>query len=196
MIRRRWGLIVSLVLVVGVTGGALLLAVRTRTVEKPETSTATKVARKATAAEKNPALKVEGAVLEERGPDKQLKWRVTAGGELQYDKDGGVVLGRNVKFVILHQADTPATVLAPRFTADYNARRLTFEDGVTGVLEKSAGKFSVSRLVYEFDTGKLIGTGGARFQRGAYTARAEQLVVDTRGRKIRLSGGVRFAQGG
>ena len=189
--RGRLGLIVSLVLVVGITGGALLLAVRSRSVEPPTPPPAAAPGKQATPA-KLPGIKVEGALLEERGPDQQLQWRVTAGGELQYDKDTAVVLGRQVKFQVLHKNDATVTVLAPRFTADYNTRRLTFEDGVKGTLAEAPARFEVARLVYEFDTGKLVGTGGAKFSKPAYSATAAKLVVDTKRRKVRLTDGVRL----
>lgn len=193
--RRRLGLVFSLVLVVAVTGAALWLAVRSRNAPSSPAAASRPPTKPATAPAPLPTVKVEGAVLEERGPDGQLQWRVTAGGELQYDKDRTVVVGRAVKFVLLHKTNTTVTVLAPRFTADYDARRLTFEAGVKGAIAPAAGQFEVPRLVYEFDTGKLVGSGAVRFTRPGYTATATKLVVDTRRRKVRLDDGVRLVVG-
>lgn len=180
--------------VVLLAAGALLLTMRLQGRSKQDGSS---VVGKATKQAKGlPKLAIKGAELEEKGPDGQVKWRVRAGGELQYDKDGDLVIGNNVEFVIVRKQLTPLTVTAARFTADYQKRKLTFEQGVKGRLLGNAGSFGVGRLEYQFSTGKLIGTGGASFVRGPYRATAQQLVVDTAAHRVRLRGGVRFAATG
>lgn len=188
--RRSIGIALAVVLL---TAGALLVTMRSRgrSVDTPPAVGDATRQPKAL-----PKLAVKGAELEETGPDGQVKWRVTAGGELQYDKDGDLVIGNNVEFVIVQKQLTPLKVTAQRFTADYQNRKLTFEQGVKGQLMGSAGSFAVGRLEYQFSTGKLIGTGGASFVRGPYRATAQQLVVDTTAQRVRLRGDVRFAATG
>lgn len=188
--RRSIGIALAVVLL---TAGALLVTMRSRGRSVDTPPAAGDVTRQPKAL---PKLAVKGAELEETGPDGQVKWRVTAGGELQYDKDGDLVIGNNVEFVIVQKQLTPLKVTAQRFTADYRKRKLTFEQGVQGRLTGNAGSFAVGRLEYQFSTGKLIGTGGASFVRGPYRATAQQLVVDTAAQRVRLRGDVRFAATG
>ncbi|NPV47168.1 MAG: hypothetical protein HPY69_09410 [Armatimonadetes bacterium] len=188
--RRSIGIALAVALL---TAGALLVTMRSRgrSVDTPPAVGDATRQPKAL-----PKLAVKGAELEEKGPDGQVKWRVTAGGELQYDKDGDLVIGNNVEFVIVQKQLTPLKVTAQRFTADYRKRKLTFEQGVQGRFTGNAGSFAVGRLEYQFSTGKLIGTGGASFVRGPYRATGQQLVVDTAAQRVRLRGDVRFAATG
>lgn len=189
----RKGVAAVVIGVVVLTAAALLLTMRSRGRPAGETPYAAKPAAKS---EELPKLAVKGAELEEKGPDGQVKWRVTAGGDLQYDKDGDLIIGNDVEFVIVRKRLTPLTVTAARFTADYQGRKLTFEQGVKGQLIGNAGSFAVGRLEYHFSTGKLIGTGGASFAKGPYKATAQELVVDTVAEQVRMRGGVQFGATG
>jgi hypothetical protein len=188
----RAGVIAIVIAVVVVTAGALLLTTRSRGRSGEEVGAAKSGGRP----QALPQVQVKGAELEEKGADGQVRWRVTAGGALQYDKDGERVIGEDVKFVIIQKQQTPVTVTAAHFTADNQARKLTFEQGVQGQLTGKAGSFAVTRLEYQFDTGKLVGSGGASFDKGSYKATARELVVDTAAMRVRLRGGVRFAASG
>ncbi len=189
----RKGVAAVVIAVVVLTAGALLVTLRSRGRPAEEAPVAAKLAEKAKEA---PKLSVKGAELEEKGPDGQVKWRVMAEGDLQWDKDRDRATGSNVKFVIVRKELTPVTVTAARFTADYQGRKLTFEEGVKGQLIGNAGSFTVNRLEYQFSTGKLVGTGGASFVKGPYKATARELVVDTAAEKVRLRGSVRFGATG
>jgi lipopolysaccharide assembly outer membrane protein LptD (OstA) len=90
----------------------------------------------------------------------------------------------------------PVIVNAPVFRADYAAKTLTFDEGVMGVMSDRSASFKVNHVVYNFTSQKLVGTGGARFTQGQYLATAQQIVVDAKAKRVRMSGGVRFERRG
>jgi hypothetical protein len=188
----RTGILIVTALVVGITAGALYLAGRTRGREAQSGNPPKAGGSKP---EVLPGVQVHGAELEERGADGKLRWKVTAGGDLQFDKNRGLVIGKSVKFVALQQGQVPVTVTAQHFTADYQGRKLVFEQGVQGRLAGDAGRFTAKQMEYQMATGKLIGAD-AILLKGGFEATAPRLVVDTRGRKVRLEGGPRFVRRG
>ncbi len=141
-------------------------------------------------------LNVQKAQIEQRDPQGKLEWRVTARGELEFDKERQIITGRDITFEMLRQEALPCVIHAPVFYADYNARKITFAKGVRGQISDGSAQFSVGHLVYDFDTYKLKGTGGVRFIHGPYIATAREIVLDGKAKKVRLQGGVRFEKRG
>lgn len=186
--------IVIVLLVLAVAIGAITLAVRRS--PAPVGEEAAQALKKAAEPAGTPAVGVHGADIEQRDKFGKLEWKVAAGGELQYDKDRQVALGKNVKFQIVQADKVPVTISAPAFEANYGARKLIFTEGVQGQLTDGSSRFSVSRLEYDFNTKKLQGHGGVRYTQGLYTATAQEIVVDPVQKKVRLRGGVKFARGG
>jgi len=137
-------------------------------------------------------MSLEGAKIEQRDPQGALEWTVTAHGDLEFDKDSQTVTGRNVRFEMTDKAQMPCLLDAPVFRADYDAKVLTFDEGVTGRMTSNSAAFRVNHLVFTFSTQKLVGSGGVRFSQGQYLATAQNIVVDPKAKKVRLSGGVRF----
>jgi Na+-transporting methylmalonyl-CoA/oxaloacetate decarboxylase gamma subunit len=182
-------LIVLLVLAVAV--GAIFLAVRRSPVE-PEKQAA-ETAKKADET-KPQAVGVHGAEIEQRDAQGKLQWKVSAGGELAFDKERQIATGKNVKFQVMQGEKAPVTISAPAFEADYPSRKLTFSQGVSGQVTDGSSRFSVGQIVYDFGTKKLQGSGGVTFVHGMYTATAQEIVVDPVHKKVRLRGGVKFAR--
>jgi len=141
-------------------------------------------------------LNVQKAQIEQRDPQGQLEWRVTARGELEFDKERQIITGRDITFELLQQEALPCVIQAPVFYADYNARKITFAKGVRGQISDGSAQFSVAHLVYDFDSYKLKGTGGVRFIHGPYIATADEILLDGKAKKVRLRGGVRFEKRG
>lgn len=143
-----------------------------------------------------PGVKVEGAEIEQRDPRGELEWKVTAGGQLEFDKERQLITGRDVQFEMVQKDKLPLIIQAPAFEADYAGGQVRFSDGVSGRLSDGSAQFRVNRMVYQFSTRKLVGTGGAKFVQGKYTATADKIVLDARAKKVRLSGGVKFTSHG
>lgn len=145
---------------------------------------------------KEQALSIQGAQIEQKDKFGKVEWKVKAAGTLQFDKNQQVGLGKNVQFEIVQNGKTPIIVKAPSFRADYKAKKLLFTDGVSGRMTTVEATFKASRLEYDFDTRKLIGSGGAEYHQGGCTATAGTIVVDVNTAKARLSGGVKFSTSG
>ena len=187
-----------------VMGGALYVGMRPAPPPSepptPPQPVATPTAEKPAAEAEKPAapagIAVEGAEIEQRDPQGKLEWKVTAGGELEFDKDRQTITGKQVKFEIVSTDRLPCVINAPVFHADYGARKLVFDQGVSGHMTDGSAQFRVNHLSYNFDTSKLIGTGGARFIQGAYSASANEIILDAKAKKVRMRGGVRFEKRG
>lgn len=150
----------------------------------------------ATPGQKPAGVTIEGADLEQRDPQGRLEWKVTAAGEFEFDTKQERITGHDVQFEMLQQDKLPVIIVAPVFDADYAARKLTFGQGVKGHLKDGSAHFQVSRLVYDFDTKKLVGSGGAHFVQGQNSASAQEIVLDAAAKKVRMRGGVRFEHRG
>lgn len=173
--------------------GAIYLAAH-RHPQTPEQAAAT--AAKAETSGQPQAVQVSGGQIEQKDPSGKVEWKVTAGGDLQFDKDRQVAVGKDVKFEMVQTGKAPVTVNAPVFEANYTTRKLTFTQGVTGQLSDATSRFTANRLEYDFDTKKLLGNGGAQFVQGQYVATAQEIVVDAAHKKVRLRGGVKFTKNG
>jgi lipopolysaccharide export system protein LptA len=141
-------------------------------------------------------VNVEGAEIEQRDPAGELEWKVTAGGQIEFDKDTQVVTGSQVRFEMLQKNRLPVIIEAPVFRADYVGGKATFDQGVRGHYSDGSAHFQVNHLVYDFHTRKLTGTGGAKFVQGKYTATGDKIVLDAKEKKVRLTGGVKFTSRG
>jgi len=141
-------------------------------------------------------LSLEGARIEQRDPEGQLEWSIVAQGDLEFDKDSQVVTGRAVSFEMTDKSRMPYLLQAPVVHADYAAKILTFDEGVTGRMADSSASFRVNHVTVNFSTQKLVGSGGVRFTHGQYLATAREIVVDPKAKKVRLRGGVRFERRG
>lgn len=143
--------------------------------------------------EGTPGLKLEGAEIIQLTPAGELDWKVVASGDMELDKASGLVQGREVRFEMQQKGKSPLVVTAPEFVADYARNRLHFKAGVMGKLTQAEGGFTIKTLDYQIDTRKLVGSGGVRFHYGTYEALAQEIVVETDNRRVRLRGDVRFA---
>lgn len=196
--------VIIVVVIIALTVGLIYYATRPRElpVELPQPAVAqaptTPVApaAKPEPASKVPGVSVQGAEIEQRDPAGKVQWKVTAGGDLVFDKDRQTVTGQNVTFEMVQQDQTPIVVKASEFQANYNSRKLTFSKGVSGRMTDGSAHFTVNHLVYDFDTKKLTGTGGAKFVQGNYKAVSDNIVVDWKVKKVRMRGGVRFTKSG
>lgn len=182
-----------------ITGGAIYLGVRQSA--EPAAPAAPPALAKAIEAAKAaepgrpqgaPGLSLEGTKIEQRDPEGQLEWSVVARGELEFDKDSQTIAGRDVHFEMASKTRMPYLLQAPAFRADYAAKVLTFDEGVTGRMADNSATFRVNHVTFNFSTQKLVGSGGARFVQGQYLATAREIVVDPKAKKVRLRGGVRF----
>ncbi|MHB8993875.1 MAG: hypothetical protein ACYC63_01330 [Armatimonadota bacterium] len=184
--------ILIVVLLVAITVGAILYAVRRQPAETelPEPA----VAQTEEKAEPQ-GVHVAGAQIEQKDASGKLEWKVSAGGEMKFDKDRQNATGQNVKFELVQSGKAPIIVTAQVFEANYGARKLTFSEGVAGRMSDGSSHFAVSRLEYDLGSRKLVGSGGARFTQGLYTTTAEQIVVDPAHKKVRLKGGIKFSRG-
>ena len=190
----RFTPIIIVVVALALAVGLIVFAVRQRppaaTTPAPGKAPATATAPSGA----SPQVAVKGAEVEQRDKLGKLQWKVTASGDLQFDKGRQVAHGRDVQFQIM-QADKPNILIrATSFEANYNAKKLSFEQGVSGRLADGSGEFSVQRLEYDLTTKKLVGSGGARFTQGQYTATAPEIVLDTAHTKVRMRGGVQFSK--
>lgn len=174
--------------------GAIYLAAH-RPPQTPAEQAAASVPKADTTA-KSQAVSVSGAQIEQKDPAGNVEWKVTAGGELQFDKERQVAIGKDVKFQLMQAGKTPVTVSAPVFEANYIKKKLTFTQGVSGLMTDDSSRFNVNRMEYDFATRKLLGSGGAKFVQGQYVATAQEIVVDVAHKKVRLRGGVKFARNG
>ncbi|MBU0611249.1 MAG: hypothetical protein KKI08_25445, partial [Armatimonadetes bacterium] len=104
--------------------------------------------------------------------------------------------GRAVSFEMTDKSRMPYLLQAPVVRADYAAKILTFDEGVTGRMADSSASFRVNHVTVNFGTQKLVGSGGVRFTHGQYLATAREIVVDPKAKKVRLRGGVRFERRG
>lgn len=181
--------ILIVLIVVALVAGIILVATRRSPSVREQ-----QAAKSKTEEPRSTALTVKGASIEQKDSAGQLEWRVTAGGNFALDKDREVATGKKVTFEIIQAGKAPLTVTAPTFEADYGAKKLTFTEGVEGVVTDGSSRFRTTRLVYDFDTKKLQGTGGVTFVHQQYTASAQEIVVDPAHKKMRLRGGVKFAR--
>jgi hypothetical protein len=179
-------------------GGAVYLGVRQSAKPPDPVAPGAPLAPAAGRAAEPPSTKtpvgfsLEKARIEQRDPAGQLEWSVLARGELEFDKDTQTITGRDVQFEMASKARMPYLLDAPVFRADYGAKVLTFDQGVSGRLADGSATFRVNHVTFNFNTQKLVGSGGARFAQGQYLATAREIVVDPKAKKVRLRGGVRF----
>ncbi|MEN6643181.1 MAG: hypothetical protein ABFE08_12115 [Armatimonadia bacterium] len=193
--------IIIVVVIVALTLGLIYFATRPRErpMELPQPAVGQAPVAPAAKPEpmKNPqGVSVQGAEIEQRDPAGKVQWKVTAGGDLEFDKNAQMATGHDVVFEMVQQDQTPIVVKASEFQANYNSRKLTFTKGVSGRMTDGSAHFTVNHLVYDFDTKKLTGTGGAKFVQGNYKAVANNIVVDWKIKKVRMRGGVRFTKSG
>ncbi len=139
-------------------------------------------------------VSIRGGEIVQKDEEGRVLWRVKADGDMTYDDKADVVEGVNIEFEINRRGKPSIGIKAPSFKADYAAQLVTFPQGVTGKLLDAPGNFSAQHLEYQLTTAKLIGTGGVRFQRGHYSAGADQLVVDINNPEVRMHGNVNLTR--
>lgn len=188
----RYTPVIIVVLALAVAVGAVLFAVRRSPPPAGGKGAATGTPAAGAATPAPQALEVKGAEVEQRDAAGKLQWKVTAGGQLQFDKGRQRAQGRDVHFEIMQAGKPEIIVEAPQFDADYATRKLTFNEGASGHLADGSGRFAVKHLEYDLATRKLLGSGGATYAMGPYTASAPELVLDTASKKLRLKGGLQF----
>jgi hypothetical protein len=147
----------------------------------------------APAQEQEPKIVFEGGEWTKKDADGTLLWRVQAEGEIKYEEDRRRLEATGVALEVYRRGEPAVRIEAPKFIADYEGRRMTFQQGIHGELIGAVGRFSVNEIVYQSTNRKLVGTGGAEFIYGGYSARAETLVIDVKNAKTRLRGDVVLA---
>lgn len=136
-------------------------------------------------------MSVEGANVTQRDEQGNPVWSLQAETEMKVDAAKGRAEAENVRWSLQQGTDTEWVVEAPQIVIDYETGRLAFSTGVKVRSADGARQFSVPILRYEPDTKRLIGEGGARFSQGGTVIAGERIVVDTKAKTVRLSGGMR-----
>ncbi len=139
-------------------------------------------------------VRIEGGEVVEKDAQGRVLWRVRADGEITYDDKTELLRGSDIEFEVNVEGQPAVKVQARQFVADYAGRRIEFAEGIGGELLDGSGDFRVGALEYQMSTQKLIGSGGADFNRGHYTAGADRIVVDMKNRQIRMHGNVSLAR--
>ncbi len=135
-----------------------------------------------------PDIQVSGTELtiEEEG---EVIWRASFGGEIDLNEQRNVARATDVTWQFEGRGFTGLTLTAPVMRADWNQGRLYFSDGIVVEGDTERLRFSAEKAEYQFDTHKVIGRGNVRFQRGSFSGRAEEVVVDNDRRIVRLKRG-------
>lgn len=140
-------------------------------------------------------VEVEGAQVTKRDEQGNLVWALEAETQVSLDPETKQATAQNVRWSLQQGAKAEWIVEAPALVIDYETGRLRFSEGVRVRSADGARRFRVGRLTYEPDSKRLIGEGGAQMESNQVTVTGARLVVDTRARQVRLSGGVRAKVG-
>lgn len=139
-------------------------------------------------------LEIQGATLSKHDAQGNLVWSLEAETQIAFNAERKTAEARNVNWRLQSQGIS-WVVEAPHLVIDYETGQLEFTRGVQLYSTDESQRFSVTQLVYQPDSRKLIGEGPVEFRRGAATVTGGRLVVDNRARQVRLTGGVRCRVG-
>lgn len=135
------------------------------------------------------SLEASGGEVVHRDANGQVVWTARFGGTITVDEKQRRLRHTNVVWEMARGGLPDLSLRAPVMEADYNARLLTFSDGVQVQAYGGKARFDAQRMRFEFDTGKLIGEGKVSFSYGGFTLTGTRLVIDNRSRKVRVSNG-------
>lgn len=139
-------------------------------------------------------LEIEGTTIAKHDERGNLVWSLEAETQIAFDPERKTAEAQNVNWRLQSQGVT-WVVEAPHLVISYETEGLEFTQGVKLYSTDGRWRFSVTRLVYQPDTKKLIGDGPVEFALGASEVTGGRLVVDNRARQTRLTGGVRCRVG-
>ncbi|MEA3402602.1 MAG: hypothetical protein U9R79_15290 [Armatimonadota bacterium] len=188
---RRPGLIVLIVVGLGLAAVAIFVGIVGRPgqqqvpAERPEELEAQAADEESEA----PEAQVSGAEVTVSDAQGEVVWRASFGGEITYDQDSRIARAEDVHWRFEGPGFERLSLKAPVMVAGWEEKVLRFAEGVA--IEAHGGdlSFSAGAAEYQFGTRKLIGRGDVRFQRGSFSGRAEELVIDNRAEVIRLKRG-------
>ncbi len=180
--RRTLGMVALVVALIGVVAVIVWVARQPRGPVSPDS--AVKIPDKPT-----PPIEVSGGEIVERDEDGKILWRAKFGGVIEIDEQGRSLQHTDVVWELERDGVTDISVKAPVMRADYNARLLTFSEGVDITADDGAARFVVDDLRYEFDTDKLIGEGEVAFRYGGFALTGSRLVIDHANDKVRVTDG-------
>lgn len=140
-------------------------------------------------------VEVEGAKVTKRDEQGNLVWALEAETQVSISPETRQATAQNVRWSLQQGAKAEWIVEAPALVIDYETGRLRFTEGVRVCSADGARRFRVGQLTYEPETKRLIGEGGAQMESNQTVVTGGRLVVDTRAKQIRLSGGVKAKVG-
>lgn len=140
-------------------------------------------------------VEVEGAKIAKRDEHGNVVWALEAETQVSLNPETRQATAQNVRWSLQQGAKAEWIVEAPALVIDYETGRLHFSQGVRVRSADGARRFRVGQLTYEPESKRLIGEGGAQMESQQLTVTGARLVVDTRARQVRLSGGVRAKVG-
>ncbi len=189
-----WGIYIGIILLVAAVSAGVYYYTSARTPSPGDIALPPVEAGEQSQKAAEQGVRIEGGEVVEKDEQGQVLWRVRAAGEITYDDKAKVLRGSDIEFEVNLQGQPTVKVQAPRFIADYAGRRIEFGDGVGGAMVDGSADFQVEKLEYQMNTQKLVGRGGAKFNRGHYSATADRIVVDMKNRQIRMHGNVLLAR--
>lgn len=135
-------------------------------------------------------LEFSGPSVVQNDAEGNAVWSAKADGEFSVEERKRRVIGTDVLWK-LAKGDEAVSVEAGRMELGWDTGDVNFDEGVT-VTTGPDRRFKANQARYEASTDKMICEGGATWQSPRFKASAQTLVVDSRNKKIRLRGGVRF----
>jgi len=132
----------------------------------------------------------KGIEIVEKDAEGNMLWRLKAAGAVEYDQLSRVVKARDVRWEYEYRGQPAIVIEAPEFAGNYGQRRLEFTQGVLIRTVDNQQTFNAQKVVYEFDSGKLL-MHSPRLTKGRYRFSGATGQIDVAARKVRLGGGVR-----
>jgi lipopolysaccharide assembly outer membrane protein LptD (OstA) len=133
-------------------------------------------------------LEVKGLALDEYDAKGKLVWRVASSGKLRADRARLSATGKDVRWELERAGGQKLTVVAPRFAADYQTKKISFPAGVDASSAAEKLKFHAGSMAYDMTRQVLTATGGVTGQFGDYDGQAAQLDLARLSTRATLTG--------
>ncbi|MGC9318043.1 MAG: hypothetical protein ACP5KN_08410 [Armatimonadota bacterium] len=187
---QRPGLIVLIAVGLGLVAVAIFVAIVGRPGQQVPAERPEELEEQAEAEQSEaPQAQVSGAEVTVSDAQGEVVWRASFGGEITYNEDNRIARAEDVHWLFEGPGFEGLNVKAPVMMAGWEEKVLRFAEGVTIAAHGGDLSFSAAAAEYQFGTRKLIGRGDVRFQRGSFSGRVEELVIDNRAELIRLKRG-------